>query len=213
MRDPLLTITHVHDRSAHPGFRDRQRFSGSTMCCLGSTQRRRTGSVDSDIRVEINKIRGAKGWLGVWCHRRYEEPMKAWNFRSLSMLGAAVLCFAATACGGAGPNGASRSPGGVTTTETVTAYGVIKPRQFTYTGDSTGMVKDVDWSSWGDDPAAGTGELWINDCVPICARGSWIDRGRVSFTLSAISSGRYGEFRITSRVPAGYRTEFPIALG
>ena len=60
---------------------------------------------------------------------------------------------------------------------------VVKPGQIVFTGDGTGVIAGsrlptrrgsrITWSSWTADAARGTGKLWLNDCNPACAGGTY----------------------------------------
>ncbi len=47
------------------------------------------------------------------------------------------------------------------------------PSQITDSGDGSGYVKDLVWSSWGGLEATATGIEEIDDCNPNCAQGSF----------------------------------------
>jgi hypothetical protein len=123
----------------------------------------------------------------------------------LGMVVVAALLFTLGGCGASG--------GASTGTTPVTAYGSVKPRGFVYTGDNTGELRNVAWETWGRGIARGTGESWTNDCRPDCATGTWRDGGPIRFEVRNISGNRYTTFRITSPVPAGMATQYPVSGG
>lgn len=78
----------------------------------------------------------------------------------------------------------------------------VRPAQISYTGDGTGVLGGrrsgdrgfgrITWSSWTRRSAHGRGQIWINDCEPDCAGGSFSPRPmRV-----ALSHPRDGKFRL-----------------
>jgi len=79
----------------------------------------------------------------------------------------------------------------------------VRPAQISYTGDGTGVLGGgqrtgergfgrITWTSWTRRSAHGRGKVWINDCRPDCAGGSFSPRPmRVS-----LSRPRDGKFRL-----------------
>ena len=49
----------------------------------------------------------------------------------------------------------------------------IQPKQITNSGDGSGYVKNLVWSSWGSAQANATGTEEVNDCNPNCAQGTF----------------------------------------
>jgi hypothetical protein len=61
----------------------------------------------------------------------------------------------------------------------------VRPAEISYTGDSTGFLGGFDgtgtypnygslsWSSWTHGSATASGAVWINDCNPDCAGGTF----------------------------------------
>jgi hypothetical protein len=76
----------------------------------------------------------------------------------------------------------------------------VRPAQIGFTGDGSGYVGGprtssshfgrISWRSWTTRSAHGTGRVWINDCEPSCAGGTFHPY-RVSVTLASPSAGRF----------------------
>lgn len=63
----------------------------------------------------------------------------------------------------------------------------VRPAHIVYTGDGSGVLGGFDgtgarhalrpgrliWSSWTETLARGSGAVWLDDCVPDCARGKF----------------------------------------
>jgi hypothetical protein len=60
----------------------------------------------------------------------------------------------------------------------------VRPASILYTGDSTGILGGFDgtgiahpghlkWRSWTTNRASATGAVWIDDCKPNCAKGTF----------------------------------------
>jgi hypothetical protein len=63
----------------------------------------------------------------------------------------------------------------------------VRPASILYTGDSSAILGGFDgtgirhpghlkWSSWTTTRAAGSGAVWIDDCTPSCASGTFTAR-------------------------------------
>jgi hypothetical protein len=62
---------------------------------------------------------------------------------------------------------------------------VVRPAQVIYTGDGSGVLGGftgkgplrrfgaLRWSSWGRHQALGSGAVWLDDCIPNCAKGTF----------------------------------------
>ena len=62
---------------------------------------------------------------------------------------------------------------------------LVRPKQILYTGDGSGFLAGpgkagrrpkpgrLTWSSWTSGAAQGSGDDWINNCVPFCAAGTF----------------------------------------
>lgn len=82
----------------------------------------------------------------------------------------------------------------------------VRPQLIVYTGDAAGLIGrhpgtkkgKIIWSSWTAKAAKGRGSVWLNNCNPSCAEGTYIRyRGRVSLTRP-----RKGHFtRLSISVP------------
>ncbi len=79
----------------------------------------------------------------------------------------------------------------------------VRPAQISYTGDGTGVLGGrrggggrefgrITWTSWTGRAAHGRGQVWINDCEPDCAGGSFSPRP----VRIALSQPRDGKFRL-----------------
>lgn len=78
----------------------------------------------------------------------------------------------------------------------------VRPAQISYTGDGTGVLGGkrtggsrfgrITWTSWTGRAAHGRGQVWINDCEPDCAGGSFSPRP----VRIALSQPRGGKFRL-----------------
>ena len=66
----------------------------------------------------------------------------------------------------------------------------IRPAHIVYTGDGSGVLGGFDgsgarhalhpghltWTSWTEEHAAATGAVWLDDCIPDCARSTFTAR-------------------------------------
>jgi serine/threonine protein kinase len=52
-------------------------------------------------------------------------------------------------------------------------YMEAKPAKIMVSGDGSGYVDGLSWSSWGTPRATATGTLRVDDCVPNCAQGTY----------------------------------------
>jgi hypothetical protein len=62
---------------------------------------------------------------------------------------------------------------------------VVRPAQVVYTGDGSGVLGGftgkgpfprfgrLSWPSWTDAQAQGSGAVWLDDCTPNCAQGTF----------------------------------------
>ncbi len=62
---------------------------------------------------------------------------------------------------------------------------VVRPAQIVYTGDGSGVLGgfsgtgpfprfgSLSWSTWSRRQATGTGAVWLDDCEPSCAQGTF----------------------------------------
>lgn len=78
---------------------------------------------------------------------------------------------------------------------------VVKPASIAYTGDSTGFVGGVDgtgwahpgrlrWTAYGPRQGRATGVVWLDDCEPSCAAGTFTAHP-VKVHVFAPRSGRF----------------------
>lgn len=90
---------------------------------------------------------------------------------------------------------------------------VHEPVQFWFTGDSTGYVDNLTWSSWGAGGAVGSGTLHINDCTPNCASGTF-KAFPAAVNLSGATQTPHGflftQLAIDSPTAPGGSQTFPI---
>jgi hypothetical protein len=79
---------------------------------------------------------------------------------------AAVLVVSAGSARGAtqSPRLLASAPHGVYTWQ-------IRPAQIVYTGDGSGLLRRLHWTTWTATEAKGSGVVSIDDCTPDCARG------------------------------------------
>ena len=79
-----------------------------------------------------------------------------------------------------------------------------EPVQITTTGDGSGFVKNLTWSSWGQPTATGTGLLEIDNCSPNCAQGTFTGYpATVTLTgLTAYGTGLQGYADMTVAAPS-----------
>jgi hypothetical protein len=52
-------------------------------------------------------------------------------------------------------------------------YMEVRPKEIEVSGDSSGYVKDLVWSDWGNPQATATGVMELDDCNPNCAQGTF----------------------------------------
>jgi hypothetical protein len=91
-------------------------------------------------------------------------------------------------------------------------------------GDGTAGLQKVTWSHWGTavtaadsmGTATGTGEFWLNDCTPSCAKGHDLTYPvRVTLSVVYVASGAdyFGQLSLQwqgSRPPAGTKTTYTL---
>lgn len=88
-------------------------------------------------------------------------------------------------------------------------------------GDGNAGVKDMSWSSWSSTSATGTGDVYLNDCSPNCAGGTFHDYP-ATITLSDVVGSQAGRLFshmhvvYTGAGPRGHATddfEVPVPPG
>jgi hypothetical protein len=85
--------------------------------------------------------------------------------------GALAVSLAAPASGGIDPVGLVYAPHDCTTPK-------IEPKRIVLAcGDANAYVGKVKWSEWGGEKAKGEGWLYLNDCKPNCADGTFHSYG------------------------------------
>lgn len=124
---------------------------------------------------------------------------------ALAVLVALGLCAAASA---------ARPPGLLSEQDGAFA---VRPRTIVYTGDGTGVVGrlghgsnargGIDWEVWGPRLAYGVGTVWLDDCTPDCAAGTYRAHG-VRVLADAPAGGRFT--RLTLLIRFGSRTATDI---
>lgn len=65
-----------------------------------------------------------------------------------------------------------------------------------------GQLGAIRWTRWGATRAVGTGLLWIDNCIPSCASGTFQAR-RVSIQASSVVDGRYTRLLLSYRLRTG----------
>lgn len=92
-----------------------------------------------------------------------------------------LLALALIACSTAS---AWALPGALTQIEHSPPF-VVRPAQIVYTGDGSGVLGgftgkgplrnfgQLRWSTWNDSQARGAGAVWLDDCTPNCAEGTF----------------------------------------
>jgi hypothetical protein len=77
----------------------------------------------------------------------------------------------------------------------------VRPGVISYTGDGTGIVGGLDgtgvrhlgrlhWTTYSDREGVATGKLWLDDCTPDCAQGTY-SATRVQVHVFSPSHGRF----------------------
>jgi hypothetical protein len=128
-----------------------------------------------------------------------------WKTLLLAAVIALGLCAAALAEG---------SPGLLTAQDG--SFGV-RPATIVYTGDGTGIIGrlgkgskakgGIDWELWGPLVAYGVGTVWLDDCTPDCADGTFHEHG-VRVLADAPAGGRFT--RLTLLIRFGSHTATDI---
>ena len=62
-------------------------------------------------------------------------------------------------------------------------YMQSRPKMITDSGDGSGYINKLTWSSWGGSQADGAGSQWVDDCTPDCATGHYTS-SPVTLTLT-----------------------------
>jgi hypothetical protein len=91
-----------------------------------------------------------------------------WPRQALASVVVAGVALGAAAGGGPTAVSADRLPGLQTTN--AGSHFVVRPKRVLYTGDGTGFLTDLIWSTWTYTVAVGSGIDWIDNCRPDCAR-------------------------------------------
>jgi hypothetical protein len=98
-----------------------------------------------------------------------------------SLLALVVALVVASTAGAAALPGAVADGGTVKQGKNV----LVRPTQIVYSGDGSGFLAGpgragrhpkpgkLKWSSWTGGAALGSGDDWLNDCVPFCAAGTF----------------------------------------
>lgn len=106
-------------------------------------------------------------------------PSRRLAFRAVLILACALSTLALPATGWA-----ARLPGLLTQTSARHPFSV-RPAVVIYTGDGSGVLGGFDgnaksgdfghlsWSSWTTRAAGGTGAVWLDNCAPSCAEGTF----------------------------------------
>jgi hypothetical protein len=82
----------------------------------------------------------------------------------------------------------------------------VRPLTIGYTGDGTGVIGKLGpkrrgrwhWQSWTGSSAFGTGTVWLDDCVPDCARGTYHSHNG-SVLANRVRNGHFTRMKIQFR--------------
>lgn len=119
-----------------------------------------------------------------------------------------VVCVVSAAVLLLGPGAASARVPNLWTGFAARHSFAVQPPEVSYTGDSTGFLGGFDgtgvfpsygsltWTSWTRRLATATGAVWVNDCVPDCAGGSFSPS---AVTVSAFKPRKRHFRRLTLR--------------
>lgn len=87
----------------------------------------------------------------------------------------------------------------------------IEPKSITLAcGDANILLKHLGWDEWNTDKVKGRGELWVNDCDPNCAAGTF-DKYKVKVRLLNPQSYECGgrELMMYRRAHVRFRGDAP----
>ena len=92
----------------------------------------------------------------------------------------------------------------------------MRPATIVYTGDGTGIVGrlgkgakakgGIDWEVWGPRLAYGVGTVWLDDCKPDCAGGTYHAHG-VRVIADAPAGGRFTRLTLLIRFGSRVATD------
>jgi hypothetical protein len=90
----------------------------------------------------------------------------------------------------------------------------VKPNQIVYAGDSSGFFAgagkkkagNLDWSVWNSTEALASGENWINNCTPNCAKGTFL---QFPVSLKAYRPKKESKYLIFTRLKVTYTGKKP----
>lgn len=91
--------------------------------------------------------------------------------------------------------------------------GVSRPIGISYTGDGTGELLRLHWTSFGGATAKATGADRVNDCTPTCAGGKWHTfASHVTLSRPVTCHGLrvYSSLVIANPASAGSSGQFPL---
>lgn len=86
----------------------------------------------------------------------------------------------------------------------------VRPTTIVYTGDGTGILGQfpnaakrggLHWTGWSASAATATGTVWLNNCQPSCAGGTFKSYA-VSVTAALPKSGHFTQLRLRYRYGA-----------
>ena len=94
-------------------------------------------------------------------------------------------------------------------------YMRTEPSRIVTSGDGSGFVDNISWTSWGTPTARGLGVLEIDNCTPSCAAGAYTGyRAAVTLThLIAYGSGTKAYTKIVVSAPGSPYTPRPFTTG
>jgi hypothetical protein len=83
--------------------------------------------------------------------------------------------------------------------------------------DGSGVIRDLQWTSWTSTSATATGTAWVNNCLPNCATGTVIAYPATVTLDQPVSYGGQLYFnRLTTyfpdKTPTGRQTEIQTPL-
>jgi hypothetical protein len=145
--------------------------------------------------------------------RRWAKSMRATLAVLALALAVAGGASAAAAAGAAHASGQQATLLG--TSQSFKSFGFqVRPEILPLSGDGTVFVGGhgwkargrrilkfgaVQWTSFGGSEATGLGLLWLNDCQPNCAEGSF-RHSSAAVTASAVRGGHYTRLKVESIV-------------
>jgi hypothetical protein len=109
----------------------------------------------------------------------------------------ALLATLAVKTGGNALSSPEKLPGLLTQLNNARPF-AVRPEVVLYTGDGTGVLKNLHWTIWTHDRAIGFGMNWVNNCKLSCAR----TKSRplpASVSVFRVRNGHFTRIRIQDR--------------